>query len=72
VRTFKKWEPPIDVGAQTRSATRQRATIEAAGILMSFADELTDDVAAEMRELLAVRSANIRMRRDIATAIADN
>ncbi len=73
VRTFKKWEPPLDVGVQTRSATRQRATIEAAGILMSFADELTGDVAAEMRALLAGDpDNNTRIQRDVATAIADN
>ena len=73
VRTFKKWEPPIDVGVQTRAETRKRATIEAAGILMSFADELTGDVAAEMRALLAGDpDNNTRIQRDVATAIADN
>ena len=74
VRTLEKWEQPIDVGVQACAETRKHATIEAAGILMSFADELTDDVASEMRTLLAAvaPSAPASIRRNIATAITDN
>ena len=74
VRTLEKWEQPIDVGVQACAETRKHATIEAAGILMSFADELTDDVASEMRTLLAAvaPSAPASIRRNIATGITDN